>query len=111
MDFYRPERTTLPTLDPPVKHSLTLLLLLTLLLSLFAGTLAYGQSAQFTTLSSAQVITDEALPASPKLLRDGLIGTMRLWRASKQGLRARRWAHPTFHIQLGHRFSITIAQH
>lgn len=88
-----------------------LLVFLTLLLSLFAGTLAYGQSARSTTLDSAEAITVEALPAAPSPFREGLFGSVRLWRESMRGQRARQGCRLAFHVRLGHRFSITIAKH
>lgn len=90
-----------------MKHTLPLIICLSLLLSLLAGTSAYGQSAQQSTLHSAQAITSDAPSTSLKQHSEGTVPTLRLWLTSGN---AKRCARPAFQIRLGRSFSITVPQ-
>ncbi|MEO8589258.1 MAG: hypothetical protein ABI432_07825 [Flavobacteriales bacterium] len=81
-----------------MKHTLPLIVLLSLLLSTTAWTSAQGQTA----------ITMDPLMDWPEQLGAGPVGTVSQWLASSKTNRARRWAHPAFRIRLGRSFTITV---
>ena len=111
MDFCALEQTTAPKNSTHVKHAIPLVICLSLLLSLLAGTGVHGQSTQRSTLNSAQPIAGDVPLASPEQLREGPVVTVRSSDPSGRARRAFRWTRSSFQIRVGRHFSITVTKH
>jgi hypothetical protein len=90
-----------------MEHPLTPSAGLALLLYLFAGSGALGQSNPRYEPDSTQRISVSTVQAVHEP-REGTIGTLSHWLASGEAGRVHRWAHPSFRIRLGRGFSITV---
>lgn len=94
-----------------MKDPLNLVVVLSLGFGLFPGTSALGQDTQPPTSTSAATIAANAPSDLSEKSRAGAVGTLSQWIAGPRGRHAQRGAHPSFRLQLGRTFSITVPKH